>query len=132
VVMVGFMQQGAAMSEVWQALKDNHKHAMYSAPPWQCESAYMHTAACIPAGLEHCLTTLLTALLLLWVTATWRTGWDSSNNEQLMGGVEVWLSTRVADLFSQVYKNLFPNTASASVLVVTALRSSLNMYFFCI
>jgi hypothetical protein len=31
---------------------------------------------------------------------------------------------------TQAYKNLFPNTTSASILVVTMVRSSLSMYVF--
>jgi hypothetical protein len=54
-----------------------------------------------------------------------------NNNEELMEGVKMWLSSQLADFFETGTKNLFPDK-SASIPVVTMLRSSLSMYFFCI
>jgi hypothetical protein len=47
-----------------------------------------------------------------------------------MEGAKTWLSSQVADFLTQAYKNLFPDTTTASILVVTTLRSSLSMYVF--
>jgi hypothetical protein len=50
-----------------------------------------------------------------------------NNNEELMEGIKMWLSSQAADL-TQAYKNLFLNTTSTSIPAVTTLRSSLSMY----
>jgi hypothetical protein len=47
-----------------------------------------------------------------------------NSNEEVMEGVKKWLSSQAADFFDT---NLFPNTASASVPVVTTLRSNLSV-----
>jgi hypothetical protein len=46
-----------------------------------------------------------------------------NSNEKLMECIKTWQS-------SQAYKNLFTDTTSASIPVVTTLRSSLSMYEF--
>jgi hypothetical protein len=47
-----------------------------------------------------------------------------------MEGVKVWLSCRQQTSFTQAYKNIFPDTTSASILMVTMLRNSPRMYIF--
>jgi hypothetical protein len=67
------------------------------------------------------------------VTTARRTGWNQrrfNNNEELMEGAEMWLSSQVADFFETGIKDLFPNMTSASILGVTTLMSSLSMYIF--
>jgi hypothetical protein len=54
---------------------------------------------------------------------SWLWSQHFNNNEELMEGVETWLS-------SQAYRNLFPNMTSPSVLAVIMLRSSLIVYIF--
>jgi hypothetical protein len=53
-----------------------------------------------------------------------------NNNEEMMEGVETWLSSMAADFFGTGIQNLFPDTTNASIQAVTTLRSSLNMYLF--
>jgi hypothetical protein len=53
-----------------------------------------------------------------------------NNNEQLMEDVKMWLSSWAAELLTQAYKNLFPDMTSASILVVTMLRSSLSIHVY--
>jgi hypothetical protein len=59
------------------------------------------------------------------------------HNEKLTENVKTWLSSHQADFFDKsiifyflllVYKNVFPDTTSASVPAVTTLRSSLSMF----
>jgi hypothetical protein len=80
-----------------------------------------------------CLTTLLTALISLRATTTWRTRWDHSASTIMRSWWKVpkrgWAHMRQTSL-TQAYKNLFPNTISASIPAVTMLRSSLSMYVF--
>jgi histone-lysine N-methyltransferase SETMAR len=52
------------------------------------------------------------------------------NNNELMEHVKMWLSSQAADFSDTVIQELIPHTTSASILVVTILRSSLNMYIF--
>jgi hypothetical protein len=53
-----------------------------------------------------------------------------NNNEELMVGVKSRMSSMAADFFDTGTQNLFPDTTSASIQVVTSLRSSLSMYLF--
>jgi hypothetical protein len=56
-----------------------------------------------------------------------------NNNEELIEGVKMWLSSQAAgDFVTQEYKSLFPDTTSAPIPVVTVFRRSLNMYVFLI
>jgi hypothetical protein len=59
----------------------------------------------------------------------WLLSQHFNNNEELMEGVETWLSRQAADFFDTGIQNLF-DTTSASVLAVNTLRSSLSMYVF--
>jgi hypothetical protein len=45
-----------------------------------------------------------------------------------MEGVEMWLSSQAADFFDTGIQKLIPWYESASIPVVTTLRSSLSMY----
>jgi hypothetical protein len=48
-----------------------------------------------------------------------------------MEGVKVCLSVhRQQTSLTQAYKNIFPDTTNASILMVTMLRNSLRMYIF--
>jgi hypothetical protein len=86
------------------------------------------------------LTNPLTALISFWATTTcfptWRTGRDHSDSTIMRNWQKVskygWAHRRQISL-TQTYKNIFPNMASASSLLVIMLRSSLSTYvFFCI
>jgi hypothetical protein len=46
-----------------------------------------------------------------------------NNNEELMEGVKIWLSSKVADFFDTGIQKLIPNTG-ASIPAVTALKST--------
>jgi hypothetical protein len=52
-----------------------------------------------------------------------------SSNEELMEGVQMWLSSKAADFFDIGVQYLFPDT-SASIPVVTILRSSFKYVCF--
>jgi hypothetical protein len=151
VLLVEFMQQGTiTASEVYRkALKtvlDCSEQKAWnadtrcSAPPWPHDHTHPHTVAYTQALPEHfnwkLFDTFLTALILLWVTTTclptWRTGWHHSASTIMRSWWKVskhgW-AHRWQTSMTQTYKNLFPDTTSASILMVTILRSSLSMYF---
>jgi hypothetical protein len=101
-----------------------------------CDNAWLHTAARTRALLEHFngsyLTTLHTALISLWVTATclptWKTGWGRSASTIMKNW---WKEAhRLQTSLTQTYKNLLHDMTGASVLAVTTLRSSWSMYIF--
>jgi hypothetical protein len=53
-----------------------------------------------------------------------------NNNEELMEGVKMWLSSQAATSLTQAYRNLFSDMTSASILAVAMLRSSSSMCIF--
>jgi hypothetical protein len=53
---------------------------------------------------------------------------DGFNNNELMEGVKMWLSSITTDFFDKGIKYLFPDTTSASIQAATMLRSSISMY----
>jgi hypothetical protein len=55
---------------------------------------------------------------------------QSLNNNELMEGVEAWLSWQAANFFDTGIQKLFPDTTSASNQAVTTLRSSCSVYVF--
>jgi hypothetical protein len=81
---------------------------------------------CFIISTGSCLTTLLTALISLRATNThlpiWKTGWDHSTSEIMRSW---WMCQIMAELTGI---QTLPDTKSASILTVTPLRSSLNMY----
>jgi histone-lysine N-methyltransferase SETMAR len=50
-----------------------------------------------------------------------------NSNEELIEGVNMWLSSKAADFFETGIQNLFPDMTSASIPAVTTLRSSLSV-----
>jgi hypothetical protein len=101
------------------------------------DNAHPHTAACTRALLEHfnwelfdqppyCPGLVPSDYHLSTNLKNWL-GSQHFNNE-LMERVKIWLSSQTS--LVQAYKNLFPDMTSASVLVVTTLRSSLSVYVF--
>jgi transposase len=50
-----------------------------------------------------------------------------NNNERLMDGVKLWLSSQAADLFDTDIQTLIPRFDSVSISAVTTLRCSLSM-----
>jgi transposase len=105
---------------------------------------HTHTAAHTRALLEHFSWELFDHPLynpdlapsdyhLFTYLKSWLGSQCFNNNEELMEGVKIWLSSQAADFFDTVVQNIFPNMASASVLAVTKFRNSLRMcIFFCI
>jgi hypothetical protein len=100
------------------------------------DNARPHTAAHTRALLEHFNWQLLdhppyspdlptNDYYLFTYLENWLISEHFSNNRELMEGVKTW---RQASL-TQAYKNLFPNMTSASIPMVTILRSSLCRYF---
>jgi hypothetical protein len=56
-----------------------------------------------------------------------------NHNEELMEGVKMWLSSQAADFFDTGIQKVITQYHKCSILAVTMLRSSLNMYiFFCV
>jgi hypothetical protein len=53
-----------------------------------------------------------------------------NSNDELMEGVETWLSSQAADFFETGIQKLFPIMTNASSSVVSMLRSNLSMYIF--
>jgi hypothetical protein len=110
-----------------------------SAPPWQCASTYgcLHLRTTGAFQLESCLASLLTTLVLLWMTTiclpTWRSGCDHSASTIMRSWWKVskhnW-THRQQNSLTQAYIHLFPHMTSASIPVVTTLRSSLSIYIF--
>jgi hypothetical protein len=84
-----------------------------------------------------CLTTLLTAMIMLRATTTclptWRTGWDHSASTIVRSLWQVskcgWTHRQQISL-THSYKNLYPGKISASISVVTTFRSSLSRHVF--
>jgi hypothetical protein len=91
---------------------------------------------CWSISTAGCLTSLLTALILLRETTscfhTWRSGWDHSAST-IMSWWKVsecgWPHRQQISL-TQAYRNLFPDMTSVSIPAVTKLRSNLSMYIF--
>jgi hypothetical protein len=150
VLMVKFMQQGTTItSEVyWEILLknclgptiENKRRGMLTYGLVLLHgSARPHTARPTRALLEHfsweCLTTLLTALILLRATTTclpaWRTSWNHSASTVMRSWGKVskrgWAHRRQTSL-TQAYKNLFPDMTSASIPAVSTLTSSISIY----
>jgi hypothetical protein len=92
---------------------------------------------CWSISTGSCFTTLLTDLILLWVTTTSlptrRTSCDHSSSTVMRGWWKVskcgWAHMWQTSL-TQAYKDLFPDMTSASVPAVTSWRSSLRMCVF--
>jgi hypothetical protein len=59
----------------------------------------------------------------------WLQSQHFNNNEELMVGDKMWLSSQAADFFYTGIQKLIPHMISASIPAVTALRSNLCMYF---
>jgi hypothetical protein len=116
----------------------NKSHGMLTASAMHLhDNACPHSAACTGALLEHFNWELfdhpqyspdLTAnnCHLFVYLKNWLGSQHFSNNEKLMECVKTWLSPQIS--LTEPYKNLFPDMSDASILAVTTLRSSLNMY----
>jgi histone-lysine N-methyltransferase SETMAR len=149
VLMVEFMQQGTTvMSQVYcETLKklprtiQNKKHGMLtSGVVLLDDNERPHTAARTRALLEHVNWELFdhppyspdlapSEYHLLSYLKTWLGSQQFNNNEESLKGVKCGGAYRRQTSLTQAYKNLFPDTTSASVLVMTMLRNSLSMYF---
>jgi hypothetical protein len=99
------------------------------------DNVHLHTTTrtehCWSISTGSCLTTLLTELISL-PPLTYLKNWFWSqhfNNNELIEGFKMWLTSTVAISLTQACKNSFPNKTSDSILVMTRLRSSLSMYF---
>jgi hypothetical protein len=60
--------------------------------------------------------------------SNWSGSQRFNNNEELMEGFKMWLSSQAADFSDTNIKNSFPDTTNVSFPAVTTLKSSLNMW----
>jgi hypothetical protein len=142
VLMVEFMQQGTTITS--EAYCKTPKKVRRAVVMLTCgvvllhENAPLHTAACTRALLEHLKWELFDHPPYSPDTATttslpiWRTGWDHSTSAVIRSWWKVWKcgwAHKQQTSLTQAYGNLFPDTTGASV-VVTMMRSSLNMYIW--
>jgi hypothetical protein len=103
------------------------------------ENAPPHTAACSGALMEHFSRELFdhppyspdlasNGCRLFTYLKNWLGSQRFSDNEELMEGVKMWLSSQAADFFDTGIQTLFPDTTNASIPAVTTLRSRIFVY----
>jgi hypothetical protein len=142
VLMVEFKQQGTTITPevcyetlkncVGPAIQNKRRGMLTYGVVLFYDNARPHTAACTGKLLEHFNWELFdhpphspdlspSDCHLFTYLKKWLGSQRFNNNEEAVEDVKTWMS-------SQAYKNVFPNKTSASIPMVTMLRSSLNTY----
>jgi hypothetical protein len=133
---------------VWQKKKktaeNNSEQRVWRALPWQWVPTYScphsSTAGAFKLGVSHCFLFQVPPQLSSrgrvdpfpdsFVLRKSGCAWNWTQ-DLLICSQEVWPQDhRGGPSMTQAYKNEFPDTTNASILIVTILRSGLSMYLF--